>query len=245
MRRALLALMIAALAIDCATADDPATAMRITVFGPKSPRPERYLVGETVTFRVVVANQSEEPIKLMFLSPGCLGNPKTGWVLHLEGDAVGPPCVYRDDRLRILPPLTTLAPNEEFAMYSGPMRSLGAGRYEAWVEYEQPAARLDVFAGQQGIVKERVVSNRFHFEIVEPEGVDALVLEKFGSGMFCTTILISQSTGQEIVEEFPTSTYAGLALVSGQGFRVYSPPRYLWQWSATQRRWRRGVGQTN
>lgn len=221
MRRTLLTTFLLALIACCDTfAESPP--IRIILEGYKTPRPERYLLYEGVYVRATVENTSDEPVKVIESPLQTMNIQHSSWNLKIEGDDVEQPQKALSGLRSIPLPTTTLAPKEKVTKELASFWRLGPGEYEIWVEYDPPRS-LDWFLEEDDVPRMKVVSNRFRFEIVPPTGIDADVIARFekgdrekfetmGTRQWYNSILNNQYFTDLILEEFPSSTYAGWVL---------------------------------
>ncbi len=207
----------------CTEAASPLT---MVVEGSKSPRPEVYLQGEPPSGPIIITNTSSQPLKVTYDAAPTFAElgRRTGWALHLKGEAAGPICsiIAETSVLLAEPFVTTLAPSEVVVRQWGSARPLGPGRYEVWVTYDPLAAGLGWFLDKEGLPPLRVESNHLHFEVVAATGLDAEAFEKYGRDNPCTTWW-NGTWGQKVVADYPTSVYAGWALLSSSYFSCQVP----------------------
>jgi hypothetical protein len=110
-----------------------------------------------------------------------------------------------------------------------------AGHYEAWIEYDTVAA--PAYLRQAGLAPLHLESNHVEFDILQPQGIDAEVLLKYGNK--CHQIALSP---QDLLAKFPASTYAGYALA--EKVPDYSNPLFKPVPPAEQVRMSREEGKT-
>ncbi len=216
--------LCASLMTSCHCAAETGPPLTITLEGFKSPRAERYLMGEEVHMLLTVGNRTAEPLKVLQDPNAVYLAGAAAWRLHLEGEGLGPAC--ERDTVKQAPYHVTIGAGDSLIQYLHLRWRLGPGQYEMWVEY-QPPAGWDWYVEQEGIPRLRAGSNRFRFEVVRPTGVDEEVFKKYGDDeaylkehgypRWCTGMLEQYKVGQQVVEEFPTSTCAGWELAGRPG----------------------------
>jgi hypothetical protein len=221
MRRELIVGLWLPLIVACsASAEQPQASLSIELQGYRSPRPERYLLGEEILVRATLENVTDEPVNIVG-APLSVDSAASPTKMYLEGDKKGPRCYAQAEGEYILSS-TTVGPRERFTRILASPWILGPGEYEMWVEY---APEYGDFMEKENIPRMRVVSSRFRFEIVEPLGVDAEAFKKCASR--CNQMLHSERSRQQVLEEFPISTYAGWALAGRPGSALGLQPLSL------------------
>jgi hypothetical protein len=101
--------------------------------------------------------------------------------------------------------------------------AVNVGDYEMWIEYD--ATAIGGFWDRVGVSRIRVESNRVHFRIVTPQGNDASIFARHATR--CNQIIL---TAQDLIRDFPTSTYAAYAvwhLSGAEGMGRSDPARVI------------------
>ncbi len=83
--------------------------------------------------------------------------------------------------------------------------SVDEGEYEVWVEYNSTS--LDSSWDKYSVPRTVIQSNHIKFRIVKPTGIDLEVYNKYHNS--CNQITL---TAQDLLQKFPTSTYAAYAV---------------------------------
>ncbi|MCD4748677.1 MAG: hypothetical protein K8R59_04815 [Thermoanaerobaculales bacterium] len=201
---------------------EPPVPFTITLLGSKSPRPERYLLGEPIRMRATLENRTDEPVTIA-------GGPLFGLISHgamqlrITGDEPGPLLpIYEGISALGIQASRTLEPRERIVGYLNQPWILGPGRYEIWIEYAPAGRGWDRLMEREGIPNLQVESNRFRFEIVEPSGIDAQAFAKYGDKRF-NRLPGSHELREKLVREFPASVYAGWVISGGTTMMAMGP----------------------
>jgi hypothetical protein len=76
------------------------------------------------------------------------------------------------------------------------------GNYEIWIEYDNMI--LPSYWDEVNITRMKVESNHIKIKLKDPNGIDAEIFNKYKS--HCNQMMIYK---EDILEKYPTSTYAG------------------------------------
>ncbi len=175
--------------------------------------------GASAHFQMILRNSSSEPVHLATSTASTWLYASPWWSVHIEGPTdsrclkEGGPVVLGQTAVGEFPHIEIKPKTESVLTYGCPGWG-NPGAYRVWIEYngaEVPA---------QDIYKGKIVSNTCAFNISYPEGVDAEIFNLWRKQNpdlpICEFPLPMDPhilKPEVILEKYPTSTYAGWALV--------------------------------
>lgn len=212
MRRFCLLLMLLQISALCA---DPPRQLTASLLIEKT----EYVLGEPVTLLGSLRNDTSESLlvwcDLSFTDTPC--------VLHVVGPTRNG-CAESKGRYEIgglhSPP--PLEPGHEITLRPLIGSDLGIvdpGEYEVWLEYD--AKTLGAKALKELLTPIRSESNHVRLRLNQPSGLDATIFHSYHNA--CNQITLAPDS---ILSKYPTSTYAGYALLS-QGQCIPDPRVFL------------------
>ena len=183
----------------CVASKEP-TPLRISLVMPS----QSAVLGEPLKCKIIWENTDQQPIKITY--GFTIANPLTK--LRIVGN-INKECVHEGFKPEWVPGAhATIIPTEKIER-SFDLTERGIvnpGSYELWIEFDSTG--LPAFWDEYGVERLKAESNHFEFRLLTPTGLDAEVFQKHKNS--CNQIALTEN---EILTKFPTSTYAGYALV--------------------------------
>ena len=180
--------------------------LKISLYGN-----DRYILGEEINISQCWENIGTESLYIMDKS----GFPITEITVRVGGiinkDCIPSKPLAETSQRAIVPPPVPFKAGEKKLMPTIKAFEYGItneGEYEIWVEYD--ALKLPEKIYNAGYQKIKVESNHIKFVVEMPRGDDLKVYRLYHNA--CNQITISSS---ELLQRFPTSTYAGYQLCKG------------------------------
>lgn len=180
--------------------------LKISLYGNN-----RYILGEEIIISQCWENIGTEPLYIMDKS----GFPITEISVKVGGsinkDCIPSKPLAETSQRAIVPPPVPFKTGEKKVMPTIKAFEYGItneGEYEIWVEYD--ALKLPEKIYNAGYQKIKVESNHIKFVVEMPKGDDLKVYNLYRNR--CNQITIPSS---EVLQRFPTSTYAGYELCKG------------------------------